>query len=124
MKFREVVRLREFERDLKRLLKKHETLSEDLELLVNTQLIAYHKLDIDTRGVFRIDDLGRTSAPIFKVKKFACRSMKGKGARTGLRLVYAYIEDHDRIELVEIYSKSDKAIEDRDRIWKHYGAAP
>jgi hypothetical protein len=70
-------------------------------------------LGIDTGGVFRIDDLGETTAPVFKVKKFACRALKNKGSRTGLRLIYAYIESEDRIDLIAIYIKADKETEDR-----------
>ena len=120
MRFREVRRLREFERDLKKLLKKYSTLEEDLAILVSTQLAAFHKLGLDNGGVFRIDDLGEIIVPVYKVKKFACRSLKGKGVRTGLRLIYAWFEADDRIELVEIYLKADKSTEDRKRILKYY----
>jgi mRNA-degrading endonuclease RelE of RelBE toxin-antitoxin system len=124
MKFREVTRLPEFERDFKRLLKKFRTLEEDLATFVDTQLVLYHKRTIDNGGVFRIDDLGRTVVPIFKAKKFACRSLKGKGVRSGIRVIYAYDEDRDRVKLVEIYFKSDKEIEDRERIRRRFGENP
>jgi len=120
MPFREVTRVSEFERDLKKLLKKFTTLEEDLDTMVRAQLGALHKLGIDTGGVFRIDDLGDTTAPVYKVKKFACRSLKTKGARTGLRLIYAYVESEDRIDLIEIYFKADKENEDRKRILEYY----
>jgi hypothetical protein len=70
--------------------------------------------------VFRTADLGETTAPVFKVKKLACRSLKTKGVRAGLRLIYAYIESEDRIDLIKIYFKADKEIEDRKRIFKYY----
>jgi hypothetical protein len=120
MPFRSVTRVNEFERDFKRLLKRFPTLEEDLGTMVRFQLGAFHKLDIDTKSLFRIDDLGETTAPIYKAKKFACRSLKTKGARTGLRLIYAYIESEDRIDLIEIYLKADKEVEDRKRILEYY----
>ena len=120
MRFREVTRVSEFERDFKKLLKKYVTLEEDLVTMVRAQLGAFHKLGLDTGGVFRIDGLGDTTAPVFKVKKFACRALKNKGSRTGLRLVYAYIESEDRIDLIEIYIKADQECENRERILKYY----
>jgi len=120
MRFREVRRLREFERDFKKLLKKYSTLEDDLAILVSAQLAAFHKLGLDNGGVFRIDDLGEMIVPVYKVKKFACRSLNGKGVRTGLRLIYAWFEADDRIELVEIYLKADKSTEDWKRILKYY----
>ena len=120
MKFREVVRLQEFERDFKRLLMKYNTLEEDLAKFIDRQLFIYHKLGLDNRGVFPIDDLGSTTAPVFKAKKFACRSLKGRGVKSGIRVIYAYHKADDRVELVEIYVKSDKEVEDRARIKRYY----
>jgi len=35
-------------------------------------------------------------------------------------VIYAYFEEEDRIELIEIYYKGDKENEDRDRISRYY----
>ena len=122
MRFERVDRLSEFSREIKKLGKRYGTIEDDLATLINTLLFAYHKLGLTHDGVKRVDDLGHTRIPVFKAKKFACKSLKGKGSRTGLRLIYAYDEDADRIELIEIYSKSDKDTENRERIKKVYGA--
>ena len=121
MKFREVVRLPEFDRDMKKLVRRYKTLEEDLTRFVNIQLFLYHKAGKEDRGIVRIDLLGSTTKPVFKAKKFACLSMKGKGVRTGIRVVYAYDEPDDKVELIEIYHKSDQTVEDRKRIAKYYG---
>ncbi len=121
MKFRDVARLPEFERDLKKLMRRHKTLEEDLSTFVETQLFLYHKLDIDNRGVFQIDDLGQTTSPVFKAKKFACRSLKGKGVSSGIRVIYSYDKANDRVVLIEIYSKSEQNVEDRERIKRYFG---
>ncbi len=55
----------------------------------------------------------------YKVKKFACRALKGRGADSGLRIIYAYFEKADKIELVEIYFKGDKENEARGRILRN-----
>jgi len=120
MKFREVVWLHEFKREIKSLSKRYATLEEDLDVFIDTSAFAFHKLKLDT-GIVRIEGLGRTRLPVFKAKKFACRSLKGKGARTGIRVIYAFDMDQDRIELIEIYIKSDQENEDRARIRKYYG---
>jgi len=118
--FNKVKRLVEFEKDLKKLLKKFRTLEEDLETFVQNQLNLYHKLHIDNKGIFPISDLGIIYPKIFKAKKFASRSLKGKGVASGIRIIYAYFEQEDVIELVEIYYKGKKENEDRNRVLKYY----
>ncbi len=118
--FREIARLPEFERDLKRLAKRFRTLEEDLATLLKTQLVLFHKLGIDNKGVFEIPGMPFSKPRVYKVKKFACRALKGSGANSGLRLIYAYFEESDKIELIEIYFKGDKKNEDRDRVVRNY----
>lgn len=71
---------------------------------------------MDNGGIFRIPGLSFSTPRIFKVKKFACRSLRGRGSKSGIRVIYAYDEKEDRIDLIEIYFKGDKENEDRDRI--------
>ena len=118
--FNEVRRLVEFEKDLKRLSKKFRTLETDLETFIQNQLNLYHKLRIDNRGILQISDLGISYPKIFKAKKFACRSLKGEGVASGIRVIYAYFEQEDVIELVEIYYKGEKENEDRNRLLRNY----
>lgn len=118
--FNEVSCVSEFEKDIKKLLKRFKTLESDLEIFIEKELYLYHKLKIDNRGVFQIPGLQIEEAKIYKAKKFASRSLKGKGARSGIRVIYAYFEKKDRIELIEIYYKEDKEDEDRERILKYY----
>lgn len=103
-RFSEIAALSEFESDIKKLLKKFPTLEEDLETLIDKSLYIFHKKGI-AQGIFLIAGLDISYPKIFKVKKIACRSLKGKGVRSGLRLIYAYYEDIDKIELIEIYYK-------------------
>ena len=118
--FNEFVELPEYTRDLKKLSKKFKTLPEDLETFQNVQLKLYHKLNIDNGGIFRISNLGISYPYIFKVKKFACRTLKGKGNQSGIRIIYAYFPNEDKIQLIEIYYKGEKENEDRQRIHKYY----
>jgi len=119
--FEEIKHLSEFDRDLKQLKKRFRTIEEDLQTLIDHGLASFHKLNRDNRGIFEISGLGISYPKIFKVKKFACRSLKGKGVKTGIRLIYAYYEDEDIIELIEIYyHEHGDEIEDRQRIYKYY----
>ncbi len=118
--FRETRRLPEFERDLKKLVKRFRTLEEDLATLMTAQIALYHKREIDNKGVFRVPGLPFSDPEIYKAKKFACRALKGRGANSGLRLIYGYFREEDRIDLIEIYFKGDKENDDRERILANY----
>lgn len=106
----------EFEKDLKLLLKKYRSLNEDL-----TEIKTILKKKPDERPPFsyRIDNLGIETC-IIKVKKIACKSLKGRGVNSGLRLIYAYFPDEYKIIFIELYHKNDKEMEDRLRILKNF----
>ena len=121
--FNEIRKLNEFERDFKKLLKSFKTLDEDLDSFINVQLNLIHKLskgNIGNTGIVRISNLDIDRPKIYKARKFACKSLKGKGALSGIRIIYAYFEEEDIIEFIEIYYKGQKENEDRDRILKYY----
>lgn len=120
-RFKSVSRLPEFERDFKALSRKFRTLEEDFKTFQAAQLIPFHKMDQDNGGILRIPGLGFETPRIYKARKFACRSLFGKGAKTGLRVIYAYDPATDHLVFVEIYYKADQANEDRKRILKHFG---
>lgn len=112
----EIHELIEFNKDVKRLLKKYRTLKEDLEVV---------KLDLnDEPGEsppfsFRIDKLGVETCNI-KVKKIACKALKGKGVNSGLRLIYAHFPNEQKITFIELYHKNDKENEDKKRILDNF----
>ena len=114
------IQLEEFKKDFKKLKKKFKTLDDDLKIFIETQLKMFHILHIDNNAIVRISNLGIEKPKIYKARKFACKSLKGKGVRTGIRIIYAFYEDENKIELIEIYLKQDKANEDKERIKKHY----
>jgi len=120
MTFNKINHLPEFDKDLKKLAKRFRTIEEDLQILIDHGLVAFHKFKIDNGGIVEIEGLGISYPKIFKVKKFACRALKGTGANSGLRLIYAYYADKDEIDLIEIYFKGDKENENRERILKYY----
>ncbi|MBA7473672.1 MAG: hypothetical protein GH158_06900 [Dehalococcoidia bacterium] len=117
--FKETSRLPEFEKDTKRLLKRFKTIDDDLEIFIEKQLFLYHKLKKDNRGIFQITGLPVGGPKVYKATKFACKSLKGSGVQSGIRIIYAYDEEKDKIVLIEMYFKGDKANEDKQRIFEY-----
>lgn len=117
--FEEISRLPEFERAIRRLLKKFKTIKDDLEILIEKQLFLYHKLKVDNKGIFQITGLPVENPKVYAAKKFACKSLKGRGVQSGIRAIYACDEEKDKIVLIEIYFKGDKANEDKKRILEY-----
>jgi mRNA-degrading endonuclease RelE of RelBE toxin-antitoxin system len=118
--FKKITLVPEFEKDLRKLLKRFSSLEDDLRMFIKVAVYAYHKLKIDSKAIFHISGLGLKSPKIYKAKKFACRALKGKGAQSGIRVIYAYHEEEDWIEFIEIYFKGDKESEDRERIKRYF----
>jgi len=113
MKFEE---LSEYKKDLKKLLKKFRSLPQDM--IIVKQVLAVCP-DERPPFSFRIDNLGIQTC-IIKVRKIACQSLKGRGVHSGLRLVYAYLENENKIIFIELYHKNDKENEDRERILDNF----
>lgn len=113
MRFEE---LEEFEKDFKKLLKKYRSLNEDFQTLRKVLKVEPNE---HPPFSFRIDGLGLDTC-VIKVKKIACKSLKGKGANSGLRLIYAYFQQEPRIVFVEIFHKSSKKKEDKQRIFTYF----
>jgi hypothetical protein len=108
--------LKEFEKDLKQLLKKYRTLNDDL---FEIKTILKKRPNEHPPFSYRIDNLGLESC-IIKVKKIACKALKGKGVNSGLRLVYAYFPNQPKITFIELYHKNDKENEDKERILNNF----
>lgn len=113
MKFSE---LKEFKKDFKKLLKRYRTLKDDFEVVKKVLVI---KPEARPPFSFQIDGLGIETC-VIKVKKIACRALKGKGVNSGLRLIYALYIESDKIIFIELYHKNDKENEDRQRILDNF----
>lgn len=109
MKFEE---LDEFKKNFKRFLKKYKTLNEDLKIIKKALEAAPEERPPVS---YRISGLG-IQPNIIKMKRIACKAMKGKGSNTGLRLVYAYDKNLEKITMIEFYHKSERENEDREQL--------
>lgn len=108
--------LKEFQKDLTALSKKYITLITDLDIAL--KIIITFPNDRPPFS-YRINNLGIQQCVIM-VKKIACKSLKGKGVNSGLRLIYAYSAGEEKITLIEIYHKNEKEKENRDRIQRNF----
>ena len=108
--------LTEFQKDLKSLSKKYRTINDDLEVVKQVLTVTP---DERPPFSFRIDNLGLETC-VIKVKKIACKALKGRGVNSGLRLIYAYFKDQEKIIFVELYHKNNKENEDKQRILNNF----
>lgn len=108
--------LDEFRKDLKALSKKYKTLNDDLAIVKRVLEVLP---DERPPFSFRIEHLGLETC-VIKVKKIACKALKGRGVNSGLRLVYAHFPTEQKITFIELYHKNDKENEDRNRIINNF----
>lgn len=108
---------KEFTHDFKKLLKKFPSLVDDLEVNKQYRIELFHCKEIDSRSIFEIQGVGNImELKFFKVKKFQCKSLKGRGAKSGIRIIYAYFPIEQKIVFIEIYFKANQENENRQRI--------
>jgi hypothetical protein len=107
----------EFKRDFKKLLKKFPSLAEDLEVNKQYRIELFHCKEINSGSIFEIQGAGSIDGfKFFKIKKFQCKSLKGRGAKSGIRVIYAYLSTDQKIVFLEIYFKTDQENEKKERI--------
>ncbi len=110
----------EFQKDLDGLSKKYRYLKEDFEKYRDV----LNKTPINfIPGIKRISDLGiNIKVPVYKVTHFRSRDFKGKGSKSGFRIIYAYIQESedDKIIFIEIYHKNNQDNHNKDRIKKYF----
>ena len=106
---------KEFEKDLKRLIKKYSSLEQDLETLKKYGIDLFHE-NINANAIVKIEGMCQPPYIAYKVRKIACRSLKNRGNQSGLRLIYIFDEMKKIITLVELYAKSEKGVEDKGRL--------
>ena len=107
----------EFTDEMEKLNKKYNTIYDDLDTFKKALRVA---MPDGLPGIFRISNLGEgIEYPVFKVKKFHCKALKGKGVKSGIRLIYIYYPSLNMIYFIEAYHKNQKDNEDRKRIFRY-----
>lgn len=109
----------EFQKDFKKLSKRFRTLSEDLEVAKRNAIELLHLYKVNNRSIFFIPNFCSETIKACKLKKFACKSLKGRGSKSGIRIIYIFLGKSKKVIFLEIYFKGDKQKEDFDRIKKY-----
>lgn len=94
-----------FEKQIKKLIRKYRSLEEDLEIAKKFAIEAFHLEKINNEAVWLIPKFDKKIVQIYKLKKFSCKALKGKGNRSGIRIIYAFYPEKFEVEFLEIYFK-------------------
>ena len=98
-----------FQKEFKKLKKRYKSLSEDLQEF--QKVVSVSPLG-NKKHFFVIKQIN--TLYIIKVR-FFCKYLKG----SSLRIVYAYFQQDEKIQFIELYYKGNKKNEDTDRIKKY-----
>ncbi len=108
--------LPEFEKDFKSLLKRYRTLEDDFEIFKKYTIETFYNQGVPTSAFVPIQGFCGEKYVSNKVRKFACRSLPGRGNQSGIRIIFIWQEESLTVTFVEMYFKGDKAEEDRERL--------
>lgn len=106
----------EFQKDFKRLLKKFKSLEDDLKLAKVAAIELFYIQKVNNLSIFPIQGFCTKKIQVCKIKKFACKALKGRGSKSGIRVIYAFHCQDYKVDFIEIYFKGEQENEDRDRI--------
>ncbi len=106
----------EFQKDFKKLLKKFKSLEDDLKLAKIAAIELSHIQKVNNASTFPIPGFCTEKIQVCKIKKFACRALKGRGSKSGIRVIYAFHCENCKVDFIEIYFKGEQENEDRERI--------
>lgn len=111
----------EFEKDFKKLEKRFRTLRDDFENMKRSLLEVHYVKNTPLPPNALVDIKGCCGEKYKsqKVRKFACKSLKNLGNRSGIRIIFVieFSENKDfKITFIEIYYKGDKENEDCARL--------
>lgn len=95
----------QFEKRIKKLLRKYRTLEEDLMITQAMAIELLHINNLDNHSIELIPGFDNEKVKIHKIKKFACKALKGKGVKSGIRIIYAFYPECLEVEYLEIYYK-------------------
>ncbi len=105
MKISSFKRDKYFEKQFQKLLKRFKSLEEDMDKAEGFAIKLFFEKEIDNNSIFKIEKYSTEKVKIYKLKKFACKSLKGKGVQSGIRVIFAHKLKTDEIEFLQIYYK-------------------
>ena len=98
----------EFEKDFKKLEKRYRTLSDDFENM-KKNLLEVHYIKgapLPPNTIIDIEGLCGEDYKSKKVRKFACKSLKNLGNRSGIRVIFVIEPDDLKITFIEVTTKA------------------
>lgn len=118
MEYRETVK---FTKLFKKLCKKYKTLDDDFQKAKQFSIDLFHdkSKNFDNKGIVEIPGYLHQDIKVFKVRKFACRALKG-GAMSGIRVTYVYHSSKEVIDFIEIYYKGNQVNHSNDLIEEYF----
>jgi len=111
-----------FEKQIKKLghPKKYPSIEEDLLEAQKSAIELCHIHGLDNDSVELVPKYDRKTVQIWKIKKFACKSIVGKGVKSGIRVIYAFYPEKFEVEFLEIYFKEKNSTDmDYDFVSKY-----
>ena len=108
--------LPEFDKDFKALIKRYRTLESDFDTFKKYTIETFYEQSIPTTAFVPVEGFCGENYVSNKVRKFACKSLPGRGSQSGIRIIFVWQETLRLATFVEIYFKGDKPEEDRERL--------
>ena len=108
--------LPEFDKDFKALLKRYRTLESDFETFKKYTIETFYEKNTPTTAFVPVEGFCGENYVSNKVRKFACKSLPGRGSQSGIRIIFVWQETLRLVTFIEIYFKGDKSEEDRERL--------
>jgi hypothetical protein len=89
-----------FDREFRKLAKKYPSLERDFEDF--KKFLESEPTGLGIGDIERIDQLGaEIFLPVYKVRKFRCKSLSKNSTQSGIRIIYVYDATNGTIEFIE-----------------------
>ena len=82
----------EFNKDFKQLLKRFKSLETDFEHMKKYTIETFYEKGEPTTAFVPIEGFCDENYKSNKVRKFSCRALKGRGAASGIRVIFVWEE--------------------------------
>lgn len=116
-----IERVEEIEKDLKKLKKKFDTIDKDLERFEKALLVSLPQIPGAVPGHYREVEI-RPDVKLYKAKHFRCMALKGRGCRSGIRVIYGFWPCLNQVTILEIYYEEKKKSDcDLERLQYYFG---
>ncbi len=116
----EIEKVPEFQEEFNELSYTYNSLPKDFERF---KAALWAKLPGHLNGTDPISGLGGgIVCPVYKVSDFRCECVRSKGVKSGIRIIYAYDPDENKLTFLEIYHKNQKSNHDKERVVKYLGS--